>query len=1079
MSNITNLPLSYEPADGYKNCPFCAEEIRIDAIKCKHCQSFLIDIDEDVLFKKREEVLQDGHPSLGDKEQLKKHLEKFSDRIKTIKHKNEMGRGLQKRVVVILFADIGNYTGLTEKLDIEVLKSILDDCYNGFYKTIVKYEGVVDKFIGDAVMALFGVPSSHEDDPVRAVKAAMEMIELTTSIGKKHGVNLSLSAGINMGSVLFGGIGGDLELDYTALGDPVNLACRLEQNAPENTVLVSEGVYNGSYTHFKYEEKAPIRVKGKTELIPIYRVLEEGRGSLAGTIEDRIPFVGRLKELKTLNKTISSMVNDKKPRFILIEGEVGVGKTRVLQEIQRYYEGNIPVYMTHGVSYFINIPYYPLLIFLRKITGVLEKDSKEEIELKCRSLAHRYNLQSLNGKIFSYYLGASLKDVHELTPRQRKEDFFKSVYTLLKALSGGDELIFIFDDVHWYDFNTLSLIEYLFEMALRDKVPFLFLGAYRPRFHYKWRIKVDRIIRLKELSLDDSYTLVNRLLKIDTMPANLLDDLYTRSKGNPFYIKEILLHLVEKKILAWNDDDERYVILKENYIKDLDIPVTVQGVVQSRIDVLSQDLREILLCASVIGTEFRYKLLRNLYTYERDLKQKLSTLMDFEMIFEKSSIPELEYLFKHAVTREVAYNSMLKKQKKDYHHRIGLAIESLYADKLDEYYELLAFHFTRSHDFVKSLYYLEKAGKKSEMLYANQAALDYYGEVCEILEEKGDEKTFEDQKKYFDFLIRRVNILNLSGEYSNSLDLLKESEKKVQKLGDIRILARYHYASALVYYYTSQFTKARQYLKKAQDLYFVIQDEDGDRKCNNLLGSVYLKTAQYKKALKCFQAYLRQAMKEGDLNAVANVRNNQGLCYWYCADYENALKEYCVSLEIRKELPNKRDLVATYNNIGIIYERMKQYKESMKYYREGLNIAIKIGYTSGIIALYVNLGQLHYYIEQLNEAEEYYKKAAELCLKIGDKAYYALTLGNQALIEISRQNYFEAGEYLKKALQLAEKENYYEAMANAYIHSIRLHGQQGKKKEAKEWYEKALALIQRKNMQDCMFPLKEVKRFVG
>ena len=642
----------------------------------------------------------------------------------------------ERKLVTVLFADVANYTSMSEKLDPEEIHQIMDECFKILMDEIHNYEGTINQFTGDGVMALFGAPVAHEDHAQRACNAALSiqkaMRAYEEKVNKEHRVEFKMRIGLNSGPVIVGSIGDDLRMDYTAVGDTTNLAARIQQAASPGQVCISQVTQNLVKDFFHDNPLGEIALKGKTEPQPIYCVVAERMGVRtrfeAGLVRGFTELVGRHPEMKALqNEFEKARVGD--AQIVDIVGEAGIGKTRLVFEFRKVLGDDMTFLPGTCIQYGGNINFLPVIDIVKAAFGIDEEMSEEEVGNR---IAEGVAV-NLAPKIPFYRTLLSLKvddpDFEALEPEGRKFGTFEAVKNLLLCLSGKKPLVIFVEDVHWIDKISEEFFTF-FSRCMTDH-PILMLAAYRPEGAPPWTQSAHyQRLGLETLSPKSSIHLVHNILGGLALDPDLEQKIAEKTGGNPFFVEEIVRELRERGDII--KADGRYICNRP--IDQLEIPNTVQGVLAARMDRLSEDLKGTMQVASVIGRDFAFKILKSIMELGGELRTSLNNLVGLEILYEKALFPELEYIFKHALTQEVAYESLLKKRRQEIHERIAQAIEELYADRLEEHYELLAHHYERSGNAKTAIDYLILAGEKSNRNLAAQAARDFFDRAFKITE---------------------------------------------------------------------------------------------------------------------------------------------------------------------------------------------------------------------------------------------------------------------------------------------------------------------------------------------------------
>ena len=589
-------------------------------------------------------------------------------------------------------------------------------------------------------------------------------------------------------------------------------------------------------------------------------------------------------------------------------------------------------------------------------------------------------------------------------------------------------MVLIFEDLHWSDSSTLSFIDYAIPRL--KQIPICMILVYRPYMKYEWvQGEQYNYIRLEELNREQSEMLLDRILDIPEMDAKVKKDILIKSEGNPFYVEEMVRALIDYNILLEKDGKIKLV----GDLSSIPIPETVEGVILARIDRLEVQVKRILQCASVIGYQFRYTILEYLTKVQEELKFYLTKLSGMELIYEKSALPELEYLFNHILTQEVAYHTLLKQRRREYHGRIALCLEEIYHERLEEHYELLAHHYSNSNYKEKALEYCWKAGEKSRLLYANETAIDLYSRQLALMPDPP--QTEEEIRDNIHTLLARGEILQLIGKMEEAEKDFTKAGDFAEKLNDNLLLADSILNLGDLFRITGKYDAAMENFKKSLDIYENIKNSEKVNNARRGLGVVHWNKGEYQAAREIFVEVLSgdppQGSMGGSLWDLAHNWNNLGIVEWNLGNYKKAAEAIDKSLAYREELGDRKGSIAGLNNLGIIYERLGNFDEARESYIKALQFAEEIGFMNAEVATRINLGQIYSIRGEYTLAQEHYSEALKLARSSRDTHAEAMVLGNIGQTWCEQNRLEEAENYLKEALELSSKIGDHDSLMNA------------------------------------------------
>lgn len=969
----------------------------------------------------------------------------------------------QRRNVTVLFADLSGYTAMSERLDTEDVYGMINQFLGILVEAVYKYEGTLDKITGDGIMALFGAPKAFENNAERAARTALEMQvevqQFAKEMRSRLGVDPRMRIGLHSGEVVVGGVGSDLFMQYTAIGDTVNLARRMEEAAAPGSILVSHSVYRATEPVFEFEKGDLLRLKGIDEPVQSYLLtaVKQLPGSLRGIEGLQAPMIGRDAELRQLSEAIHALTEEHRGTVAAVTGEAGIGKSRLTREVKRL-AAQLPVSVLEGssLSYRRSISYWSFLQILRGYfdlaPNATEDETREKIAQKIgeRLPEKRQDIQPYVEQLFVLRPtpGPGAERMSHLDPEQARQQTFIAVRDLLIAEARRRPLVLIFEDLHWVDGASQDLLLYLMDFVVQAPILFYCISRHnegraipdvlgRARARYP-----DRLIRveLQHLSLEQSEQLTRELLALRELPAEFRQQIIRRAAGNPLYLEELLRMLIDRQIIR--HDPEGWAIVPNAALPEQTVPDTLQGLILARFDRLDERDRRTLQIASVIGHEFNIQLLYNVLENEPGLSDAVEQLHQRDFIFQKdgAGLPSLTYAFKHVLTSETVYGTLLKRDRDVLHGKVAETIERLYSARLDEYVEMLAHHFGRSGDAEKALHYLIASGEKAYRVLAIPEARGYFEQARDllvrvpylpdqkyaILSSLGDILThsgeYEQARQVYQDavasvprvdpveyaervggLIRRIGMtFEKKGDYASALARLEEAKALVERAPRPlpTALARILNDAGWVYFQQGSMEEARERLQRALALVENGSDHEIVSSIYNRLGGVSFNNGELDEAAGFVRQSLMLRESIGDLFGAARSSNNLGVIAELRGDWDTAMENYRRGLELQEHIGDVEGTVTALGNIGVIYTNQGKFGPAEQALSRGLALAQSIKHLHLQGLALVNLGRIATEEGRASDGLPLLREAKELFKELNDHenlGYSAYWIGEAQL----------------------------------------------------------------------------------
>ncbi len=889
----------------------------------------------------------------------------------------------ERKQVTIMFCDMKGFTPLSEKIGPEAVYSLMDQVYEILLRKVHDYEGTVNKMTGDGIMALFGAPIALENAPQRAIQSAMaihrEMTRFNERVRRETGDHppVKMRIGIHTGPVIVGTLGNDLRIEFTAVGDTVNLASRMESLAEPGTTYVTGDTFQLTEGFFRFEALGEKAIKGKEKPVKVYQVIAPStRRTRFDVSAERglAPFVGRERERELLLDGFERS-REGRGQAVSIVSDAGIGKSRLLYEFRKAVT-NEEVTFLEGrcLSYSRNVAYHPIVDLLRANFDIQDHDADPEIRKKVER-----GLQVLSvdeASTLPYLLELlSVKDSGidkiPMSPEARKD---RTQEVLKRIVLKGSELrplIMAIEDLHWIDRSSEDVLKELLGSISAARVFLVF--TYRPEFVHTWGSRsYHSQVTLNRLSNRESLDLAVHVLGTKEMEKALEELILEKTEGVPFFIEELIKSLKDLRVIEQKEDG--YRLSKE--IGQLTIPSTIQDVIMARVDSLPERAKEVLQAGSVIEREFPHELIdRIMGLSEKGMLSNLSVLKDSELLYERGVYPQSSYIFKHALTREVVYDSILTGRKKKLHEEIGNAIEQLYKDSLREHYEVLAEHYIFAENYPKGAEYSRLAGKKAEKAVSFSDAIAHAKKGVASLERLP--RTEDVERKIID---ARVAL----GLYLAQLTWFAEAKESIDPIVDLAIRHDYKKRICQIYivigtyncYVAENYEKASEALTKAINI-----SEGIGNIVAYVLASFWLGTAsgtncEYEKAENCFQKAIDINVAANNLLAVFAIKSNMT---WYCHFYPGKIDQgYKITKETLRLAEESGDIYSktlACTSHGNLCFGKGLLVEAENHLLMGLELCERIQLVVWIGAARFILGEIYFELGNFTKSKEHYEKA--------------------------------------------------------------------------------------------------------
>ncbi len=984
-------------------CPNCQRSNPDEAKFCMNCGTSLATVNRAI----------DGDTN--DIQTASQSLDKFIPRELMIKIEAARAHDVmvgERRVITMLFCDVKGSTAAAENVDPETWTDIMSGIFEYMIRPIYKYEGTVPRLMGDAILAFFGAPIAHEDDPQRAVLAGLEIQagikDYTEEIHLKYGLDFRLRVGINTGLVVVGAIGSDLRMEYTAIGDAINLAARMEQTAAPGTVQISDETYKLVAPLFDFEALGEVEVKGKAAPIKTYRPLglKRSPGHLRGLEGLTSPLVGREAQLALLNQQLNQLKIGL-GSIVTVIGEAGLGKSTLITElIKANKELNTVWLRGDSVSYARSISYFPWRQIIRQSIDAREDDSPSEVRGKLRYVCDCCAMPGGDVPFLEAMLAVESEESLQVVAGYQGEALVQKMVDATRGhlcgLAGENLLVIVFDDLHWADEASLNLLLNIVELT--DTQPILFICMLRSdKTAASWETikKVQQkaignyhSISLEPLHDEQTDILLNNLLGVNNLSKNVRDMIVERADGNPFFIEELIRSLIETNQIV--RENSHWRTISED--AKVSLPDTLRGVLGARIDRLPELTKHILQNASVVGRSFELRVLNRLTHLNDALNMHIQYLEEVSLVEPLLN----EYAFRHVLIQETAYDSILIKKRTELHRQIGEALEELHTNRIEEFAPLVANHFYAAQD-SRSLKYDILAGEKAARLYANAEAATHFGRALEVAK-----RNASDNMQIASIFTQLGHVLELIGYHQQALaiydEMLAFARAKNEKSIELNALM----AKATIYSIFSQLHNSalsEQMLIQALEISAEIGDRVTQARLNWNLMLNYLFSKRIDQALRHGELALTLARDLDDHEQLAFVLNDLCRVYTCLGDFEKAYAVIREARDLWDALDNQPMFIDSLGSEAEARFNAGDYDKALECSTQALQMSEKIGnlwgqaYNRMLIGfVQVDRGEIGRAIQLCNEAILLGDQGSLLASTIGTRSDLAWIYGRYGAI---------------------------------------------------------------------------------
>jgi class 3 adenylate cyclase/tetratricopeptide (TPR) repeat protein len=892
----------------------------------------------------------------------------------------------ERKLVTVMFCDMQGFTPLSELLGIEDAYAIMDQVYEVLIHKVHEYEGTVNEMTGDGIVALFGAPVALEDAPQRAIRSSLaihrEMAKFSDALKKekKNIPPIKMRIGIHTGPVVVGSVGNDLRVEFKAVGDTVNLASRMEGQAVPGTTYVTEDTFKLTEGLFRFEALGEKQIKGKEEPVKVYRAIAPSTSRTRFDVSAErglTAFVGRERELELLLDGFERVKGGRGHAFSIVS-EAGLGKSRLLYEFRKAVASADAMFLEgRCLSYSSGVAYHPVIDILKANFDIRPGDGDSEIRAKVKKGIEIIGLDEASSLPYLLEL-LSVKDSGidktPLSPEARKDRILEALKRIVLRGSEVRPLIMAYEDLHWVDKSSEDVLKYILESIPAARVLMIF--TYRSEFVHTWGGKsYHSQVTLNRLSNRESLAMVTHILDTEQIDSELEDLILDKSEGIPFFIEEFIRSLKEMKIIEKSGN--RYRLAKD--IDELRLPSTIQDVIMARVDSLPDGAKEVLQTASAIEREFSYELIKQVTgLQEKELMSDLSALKDSELLYERGIYPQSIYIFKHALTREVVYDSILSKKKKKLHEAIGNAIEALYKENIHEHVGALSGHYISSGNYEKGAEYCRLAGKKAEKAASFTNAIEYTQKRIFCLENLPAKEEVPE---------RIIDARSSLGLYMFQMYYFIEAKEAIEPIIDIatacgytrKLPQIYTIMGTYKYWVEEDLPTALKYLEDA----FKISEE-----LNNVvslffssgwLGIAFSNNCEFEKGLQYLEKTIEINVAADNLWGISTMKSCASTFSYYLSGRIN--QGFQTSDEAVRLADESGDIFSkaiSYTAHGISLYGKGYFEKAAECILKGADFCEKINLLQWNGFAQFNLGEIYFDMGEVQKSEKHYRKAIGL-----------------------------------------------------------------------------------------------------
>ncbi|MBN2047526.1 MAG: tetratricopeptide repeat protein [Anaerolineaceae bacterium] len=1001
----------------------------------------------------------------------------------------------QRRNVTVLFVDLSGFTPLSESLEPDVLYELVQKFIRVLADDVYKYEGMVDKLTGDGLMALFGAPIAYENNTERAMRAALDMLEdvrrLSLQLSEElNGHELHIHVGINDGSVIVGGVGSNHLMNYTAIGDTVNIASRLESASEQDQILVSDDAYRRTAPLFNFREPQHLTLKGVSETIVVHQLVspKASPGSTRGMRELKSQFIGRKSELTRVNRVIQNLHRKKQGGLVLVIGEAGIGKSRLMREAKSSLdEENLIIIEGTSLTYRKSIPYWIFRDALRRYLQLHQTATEEELKDRIHSVVNELLDDRAKSVLpyVEYMLSLPISDpqtarsIQYLNAEQLQLRIFLSMRQLLSAAAKIKPVLLILDDLHWADESSLDLINFLVDVARNE--PILIYGISRPfeggsvdkiRNHALNVLPKKQFTTIELQTLDpiDTNELFNTLLSLPNFPESFRAEIIQRSAGLPLYMEEIIRMLIEDEVIYYEDD--QWKMNSEIDPVELGVPETLQGLILTRFDRLSITERNVIQTAAVNGNPFSVAVLKkvlNRFT-SSEIDDILNRLTDRQFIYPLTNGSVRRYQFRHGLVSDAIYSTLLQRERKNLHGKVARAIESFNPTSTDDLVELLAHHYNNSAELDKALHYSIIAGQKAMHGYANEQARQHFVTALSLLTKVGytTEQAYNIQTGLGDILVVIGEYPAARRHYSTALEIVLEDGSTHW----LRQQSKLHRKIASTFERQGDYEKALGRLQAAEMALNEMSDDSPIEYSQifNDIGWIYFRRGNMDQAEELLKKSLDLVEHTEAYDVISSIYNRLGGIYFLKGDMDLSTTYVQRSLQLREQLGEVASVARSYNNLGLIAWKRGVLDEAQKNFEKSSRLQEDLGDIEALIELNANLGLLHLDQGNMQSAENYLLEATDKAKQIGHPHHLSSVYLNLTELYLLTENWERALQHIKLAQKEAERTGGNEFSLTIQVNFGLAYLGLGKIDQAKTAVEESLTLIENTEKSQASVP---------